>query len=189
MTELVTERLVLAPWSERHRAPFVAMHADAEVMADLGGPIDAHAAGAKLDRYAEGLRRHGVSRWAVETPEGAFLGYAGVNFRADALHPLGEHFEIGWRFTRPAWRHGYASEAARAALAHALSLPQVERIYSYTAPDNLRSQAVMRRLGLTRAETLDFTADDPDAGAWRGLVWIAEQARAAQDGIVAPPLP
>lgn len=173
MTALATDRLVLRPWAERHRAPFAAMHADPQVMADLGGPIDATAAGAKLDRYAAGQRDHGVSRWAVENPAGDFLGYTGVNWRGDADHPLGAHHEIGWRFTRAAWGHGYASEASRAALDHALALPHVQTVYSYTAPDNLRSQAVMRRLGLARAEALDFTADYPGATSWRGLVWIA----------------
>ena len=169
---IVTERLVLHAWAERHRAPFVAMHADPEVMADLGGPIDATAAGAKLDRYAAGLRDHGVSRWAVEDPHGRFLGYAGVNWRDDADHPLGPHHEIGWRLVRAAWGHGHATEAARAALVRALALPTVHTLYSYTAPDNLRSQAVMERLGLIRAAHLDFVADYPDAGAWRGLVWL-----------------
>lgn len=189
MTRLATERLILWAWAERHRAPFAAMHADPEVMADLGGPIDASAAGAKFDRYAAGLREHGVSRWAVEDGQGGFLGYAGVNWRGDASHPLGEHFEIGWRFTRAAWGHGYATEAARAALDHALALPQVQTVYSYTAPDNLRSQAVMARLGLARAEDLDFTADYPAAGAWRGLVWIAGDAGVVQHGNVSTSLP
>lgn len=189
MNILVTARLTLHAWDERHRAPFAAMHADPEVMADLGGPIGAEAAEAKLDRYVAGLRDHGVSRWAVEGGDGGFLGYAGVNWRGGAGHPLGAHHEIGWRFARKAWGQGYASEAARAALDHAVALPQVATVFSYTAPDNLRSQAVMRRLGLIRAPTLDFTADYPDAGPWRGLVWIAGDVGSVQDRRATGPLP
>ncbi len=186
---IATDRLILHAWAERHRAPFAAMHADPEVMADLGGPIDAQGAGAKLDRYAAGLRDHGVSRWAVEDPQGRFLGYAGVNWRADANHPLGPHHEIGWRLVRNAWGHGYATEAARAALDHALALPHVYVVLSYTAPDNLRSQAVMGRLGLVRAAALDFTADYPGSGAWHGLVWTTLGARRVQDATAPRPLP
>jgi RimJ/RimL family protein N-acetyltransferase len=45
-------------------------------------------------------------------------------------------------------------------------------VLSYTAPDNLRSQAVMARLGLARAPHRDFTADY-DGTPWSGRVWVA----------------
>lgn len=38
--EIRTARLRLLSWRESHRDAFAAMHANPEVMADLGGPID-----------------------------------------------------------------------------------------------------------------------------------------------------
>ena len=108
----------------------------------------------------------------METPAGEFLGYAGVT-PGSGQHPLGPHVEIGWRFVREAWGHGYATEAARAALADAFGRAGLAEILSYTAPDNLRSQAVMGRLGLARDPSRDFTAQYDTAPAWRGLVWVA----------------
>lgn len=35
-----THRLKLCPWRNDHRSPFARMHADPEVMADQGGPVD-----------------------------------------------------------------------------------------------------------------------------------------------------
>jgi len=46
-----TPRLRLRPWRDGDRIGFAALHADPEVMADLGGPIDRSASDAKLDRY------------------------------------------------------------------------------------------------------------------------------------------
>lgn len=169
---LATDRLRLRTWEDRDRGVLAAMHAHPEVMADYGGVLDRAASDAKLDRYAAAWDRHGFGRWLVETPAGEFLGYAGVT-PGSGQHPLGPHVEIGWRFVREAWGHGYATEAARAALADAFGRAGLAEILSYTAPDNLRSQAVMGRLGLARDPSRDFTAQYDTAPAWRGLVWVA----------------
>lgn len=168
-----TERLKLVPWRADHRIPFAALHADPEVMRDLGGPISGAESDAKLDRYRTAYVQHGLSRWAVEDIDGAFLGYAGVMPRLRPSHPLGPHFEVGWRFMRSAWGNGYATESARAALDDAFRRTGLVEILSYTGGDNVRSQAVMARLGLRRNPSRDFTAAYARVGLWRGLVWVA----------------
>jgi RimJ/RimL family protein N-acetyltransferase len=168
-----TERLKLLPWRDDHRAPFAEMHGDPAVMYDLGGPIVRAESDAKLDRYRASYAEHGLARWAVETLGGDFLGYAGIMPRLASGHPLGAHFEIGWRFTRRAWGNGYATESAQAALDDAFRRAGLKQIVSYTSADNLRSQAVMARLGLQRGPSRDFTAEDARVGLWRGLVWAA----------------
>lgn len=57
--------------------------------------------------------------------------------------------EIGWHFHPDSWGHGYATEAARAVLAHGWALGLTE-IHAIARPDNAPSLAVMRRLGMTR---------------------------------------
>lgn len=166
-----TQRLRLHRWEDRHRAAFAEMHADPEVMMDLGGPIDQAESNLKFDRYCVAQREHGVSRWAVQNLDGAFLGYAGVMPRRSEDHPLGPHFEIGWRFVRKAWGNGHATESARAALDHAITDVGLTDIVSYTGAGNLRSQAVMKRLGLVRQPSLDFSVPH-NGGEWYGLVWV-----------------
>jgi len=165
-----TPRLRLRFWQDCDRAAFAAMNADPEVMHDLGGPIDATESNAKFDRYTAAQHQNGFGRWLVETHDGSFIGYAGV-LKARPDHPLGEHFEIGWRLVRSAWGKGYATEAAKAALEDAFSRVRLPEVLAYTAPDNARSQAVMGRLGLKRDTSRDFTAQY-DKGLWRGLVWF-----------------
>jgi len=172
---ILTTRLKLCPWRNDHRTPFAAMHADPEVTADLGGPFDRADSDAKLDRYAHAYAAHGLSRWAVEAMDGAFLGYAGVVPQRIPGHPLGPHLEIGWRFVRSAWGHGYATESAKAALAQAFRHEGVREILSYADAQNLRSQAVMARLGLERNAARDFVADY-GKGPWHGMVWVATPA-------------
>jgi len=169
---LRTPRLLLSRWDERHREAFASMHADPEVMADLGGPIDQPDSYLKFERYCAAQREHGISRWAVEDLNGAFVGYAGVMPRLSEDHPLGLHFEVGWRLVRAAWGHGYATESAKAALHHAIRDVGLIEIMSYTSPDNRRSQAVMARLNLVRDPSRDFTLRTSTGQQWQGWVWV-----------------
>lgn len=173
---IVTPRLRLRSWRGSDREPLAAMLADPEVMRDLGGAVGRAASDAKLDRYAAAHARYGVCRWAVESREGEFLGYAGVMPSPDG-HPLGPHFDIGWRLVRRAWGNGYATEAATAALHDAFARAGLAEVLACTAPDNVRSRAVMDRLRLRRDPSRDFTADVEGVGVWHGLVWVAQPDR------------
>lgn len=170
---LETPRLRMRRWREGDRPLFAALNADPEVMHDLGGPISRALSDAKLDRYAAVFDSQGFGRWVIETPTGEFLGYTGV-MPAGPDHPLGRHHEIGWRLTRAAWGQGYASEAAARAIEDALRRVGLPQVFAYTAPDNLRSQAVMARLRLRRDTGGDFTTAGDSRPAWRGLVWVAD---------------
>lgn len=169
---LETPRLRLRRWREDDRPAFAALNADPEVMRDLGGPISRASSDAKLDRYAAVFDSRGFGRWVIETPAGAFLGYTGV-MPVGPDHPLGPHHEIGWRLTRAAWGHGYASEAAARALEDALGRAELPEVLAYTAPDNIRSQAVMARLALRRDACRDFATANEGVPGWSGLVWSA----------------
>jgi len=142
-------------------------------MQDLGGPMDNATSDAKFNRYALAWKVGGLSRWLIEIKGGPYIGYCGV-LPARSDHPLGEHFEIGWRLVRFAWGQGYATESSKAALADAFARSRVPEVLAYTAPDNLRSQAVMERLKLQRDPSRDFSVPySRGVGIWRGLVWVA----------------
>jgi RimJ/RimL family protein N-acetyltransferase len=170
-----TARTFLRPWREADAPAFAALHADREVMQDLGGPIGRAQSDQKLARYRAAFEQHGFCRWAVEDRDGHFIGYAGV-MPIPADYPLAPGFEIGWRLVRDAWGKGLASEAAAAALKDVFARTTLTEILSYAAHDNLRSRAVMRRLDLTRAPQRDF-AVETDGRQWSLLVWTSERSR------------
>jgi RimJ/RimL family protein N-acetyltransferase len=60
-----------------------------------------------------------------------------------------EDLEIGWRLAREYWGHGYATEAAASWLEHGFTALGLSRIIAVTDTPNVRSIAVMRRLGMS----------------------------------------
>ena len=166
-----TDRLRLRNWRESDRDAFARLNAAPEVTQDLGGPLDRIESDAKFDRYVAAFERHGFCRWALEDLSGQFLGYAGVMPSRDG-HPLGPHADIGWRLVRAAWGRGYATEAAKASLRDAFERVRLKEVLAYTTADNVRSQAVIERLKLQRAASLDYS-EPLGAGMWQGMVWCA----------------
>ncbi len=73
-----TARLTLRNGRSSDGGDFADLHADPDVMQDLGGPLDRAQSDAKLDRYVAAFERHGFSRWLLEDSQGRFVGYAGV---------------------------------------------------------------------------------------------------------------
>jgi ribosomal-protein-alanine N-acetyltransferase len=86
---------------------------------------------------------------------GRFIGFTGMNEVGFTAH-FTPAVEVGWRLARAAWGHGYATEAARAALGFGFDTVGLAEVVSFTSTTNTRSQAVMRRLGMTHDPADDF---------------------------------
>ena len=151
-----TDRLLLRPWRPSDRGGLWRMQSDPRTMEFLMPIADRAASDAVAERAEAHFARHGFGLWVVEVPGITdFAGYCGL------VHvPYAEHFtpavEIGWRFDPAFWGRGYATEAARAALDFGFKRVGLEEIVAITVPANLRSRAVMERLGMARDEGGDF---------------------------------
>ncbi|MCZ1012812.1 GNAT family N-acetyltransferase [Streptomyces noursei] len=160
MTELLTDRLTLRRWRAADLEPWAAMNADPEVREHLGDVLTREQCDASVARFQAEFDQRGYGWWAVEVrTTGEFIGFAGLDRVDDGLPFTG--VEIGWRLARSAWGHGYATEAATAVLAYGFDTLGLPEILAVTTATNLRSQAVMRRIGMTRDPADDF--DDPAA--------------------------
>jgi RimJ/RimL family protein N-acetyltransferase len=153
---LRTERLVLRRWTEGDLAPFAAVNADPEVMRYFPVRLNAVETRRLVERIEAGFVAEGFGLWAVEVAAtGELIGFTGL-----ARPRFEAHFtpavEVGWRLARAAWGHGYATEAARAAIAHGFGHGGLEEIVSFTTRANTRSRAVMQRLGMTHDPADDF---------------------------------
>ena len=151
-----TPRLELRQWRDDDLPTFAAMNADPRVMEFFPSVLDRGESDALAARIHSEFTSRGFGRWAVEVPGVCrFIGFVGLSvpsFHA-AFTPC---VEIGWRLAYDHWGHGYATEAARAALDFGFRQLALEEIVSFTVPANLRSRSVMERIGMTRSPADDF---------------------------------
>lgn len=155
MTELRTDRLILRRWRDSDLEPWAAMNADPEVREHLGDLLTREQSDASVSRFQAEFDQRGYGWWAVEVEAtGEFIGFAGLDEVDDHMPFTG--VEIGWRLARSAWGQGYATEAALTVLAHGFDALELPEILAVTTATNLRSQAVMRRIGMTRDPADDF---------------------------------
>jgi len=160
---LETERLVLRAWKQEDFEPYARFMADADVMRYLSGVSLSRAdAWRNLAAILGHWVLRGYGMWAVERKsDGAFIGRVGL------WNPEGwPGLEVGWTLGKVYWGQGYATEAARAAMAYGFLTQPVDRLISVIDPRNAPSQAVATRLGETRGERREivhngktFTAD------------------------------
>jgi ribosomal-protein-alanine N-acetyltransferase len=159
-----TERLRLRAWRDEDRAPFAALNADPVVMEHFPGVLSREESDAGVDRLIAAEAAHGATYWATERKsDGAFIGFIGIK-----PVPFEAHFtpawDIGWRLARAYWGQGYASEGAAAARDFGFQEIGLKELVSITVPGNLRSQAVMRKIGMVRDEAGDFDHPMLDEG-------------------------
>jgi RimJ/RimL family protein N-acetyltransferase len=151
-----TERLVLRRWRDTDREPFAAMNADPEVMEHYVAPLTPAETNGFVDRIEASFDERGWGLWVVElVGTGSFIGYTGLA-PAPPTTPFAPAVEVGWRLAKDHWGHGYATEAARAAVDHGFTTVGLDEIVSFTVPRNVRSQRVMQKLGMTRDPAEDF---------------------------------
>ena len=153
---LSTARLRLRRWRDADRDVFAAMNADPRVMEFFRSTLSQDESDALADGIEKHLRDRNYGLWALEVPGVApFIGFTGLHF-AQFSAPFTPCVEIGWRLAYGYWGYGYATEAARLALAHGFGALALAEIVSFTSVTNLRSRAVMERLGMRRDPADDF---------------------------------
>jgi ribosomal-protein-alanine N-acetyltransferase len=154
--ELRTGRLLLRAWRDEDLTPYAAMCADPRVMEHFPSTLTRQESDAQVENIRRHFAEHGFGLWAVEVPGVApFIGFTGL-----AVPRFEAHFtpcvEVGWRLAAEHWGHGYATEAARAAVRFGFEGLGLGELVTFTVPANVRSRRVMEKLGFTHEPAEDF---------------------------------
>jgi len=147
VSRLRSARLDLRALTEADLDLVSALSRDPRVMMPLGGLLNADESAAWLERQLRHFHEHGYGRYVV-TRDAEFVGLVGLS-RTDFDRGLVPGVEIAWRLAFHHWGHGYATEAAHAAIQEGFSRFDLPEVIAVTSTNNLRSRSVMTRLGMT----------------------------------------
>lgn len=150
MEEIRTARLLLRPWRPCDLEPFAALNADPEVMRYFPATLSRDESDGMAHRCQSLIAQRGWGFWATEEQAtGEFIGFIGLHTPAAEL-PCSPCVEVGWRLRQSHWGMGLATEGATASLSFAFQKLNLPEVVSFTSVHNLRSAAVMQRLGMQR---------------------------------------
>lgn len=106
----------------------------------------------------ESYEKNGFGLYLVETREGGeSAGMCGL-IRRDSL----PHADIGFAFLPRFWGKGFANEAAAAVIAYGKESLGLDPILAIVNPDNERSIALLRKIGLVDGGTTRMPGEDHD---------------------------
>ncbi|HEX5403114.1 MAG TPA: GNAT family N-acetyltransferase [Pseudonocardiaceae bacterium] len=173
-----TPRLRLEPVGPANARDLWHVHTDDEVSCWYGNDKPSRDDESQRAEFmGDSWRFHGVHKWIAYDRVSAYLvGRGGlsrtpvnddwgqlytflpaepwVRVAHENRRPVAAHanwLEIGWALRREFWGRGYASEIGRAGLAFAFDVLNVQAVVSCTVRHNVRSRAVMERIGMRYA--------------------------------------
>lgn len=162
MTILKTKRLILRPWREEDLEPFAQLNADPKVREYFPSVLSKEESDQSAKKMQAKIEEKGWGFWAVSAPGVAdFIGFIGLDNVDKSTFPVpfAPAVEIGWRLGFKYWGRGFATKGAMASLKYGFEVLNLDEIVSFAAVQNMRSRAVMERIGMKRNPDDDF--DNP----------------------------
>ncbi len=140
-----------------HLDALAAMWSDADTMKHIGAgkPWSRDDVAHRLQRAITMHQQLGMAFWTVKLTETTeIIGQAGVvPIEGKNPSPPDWPIELGYRFARAHWGHGYATEAARAVAAYATDPAgplNLTKIIAVAHPENTASDNVLIKTGFCR---------------------------------------
>ncbi|MBC2774814.1 GNAT family N-acetyltransferase [Rhizobium sp. AQ_MP] len=152
-----TERLILRNWREEDRDLFYEINRDVKVMEFFPFRRSHAECNLLFDRNRDMIAETGLGFYALaDRGTDEAMGFCGLAHAGLPGILPAEAIEIGWRLATRYWGQGFATEAAARLLEHGHETCGMSEIYAFAVHDNLRSIAVMRRLGMQHLQDRDF---------------------------------
>lgn len=100
---------------------------------------------------------NGIGRWAIiDKKTNDFIGWTGLKFITEWTNNHKDFYDVGYRLIKRYWGQGIATETAKASLTYAFNTLQTNQVYAMAAVENLGSNKILQKIGLTFIESFDL---------------------------------
>jgi RimJ/RimL family protein N-acetyltransferase len=141
-------RLGFRTWTKADIYAMAAINSDENVMEFFPSTQNEYQTEDFIQKMNNTFKTRQFCYFAVELLETLeFIGFIGLfpqNFKA----PFTPCVDIGWRLATFAWNKGYATEGAKRCLEYAFEELSLQTIYAIAPEVNLKSIAVMQKIGM-----------------------------------------
>lgn len=154
---LETKRLILKTPQLSQFDDLVSLRTDPDVMRYIGtGNIQTPEQVKSFIELADAyLKDHGTTFFSVfEKETGKFVGQAGLMHICFEVNQ--PDIELAYRLHKKYWRHGFATELAKALIDWGFNTLSLPRIVAILDPANERSRKVMEKAGMSYHGMIDF---------------------------------
>jgi ribosomal-protein-alanine N-acetyltransferase len=147
MNRLITERLVLQPYTEADFEAFSKMHSDPVLKANTHAkPLNRLQARELFDGYLSAFKRDGFGMMNIRKTNGNYdVGECGLWYRSD----IGG-FTLRYTIRKDYWNQGYSAEAVRAIVSDAFQSHSMNAIQAIAMKHNHRSVRVLEKAGFSK---------------------------------------
>lgn len=156
---LTTERLLMREILPTDVDGMFELDSDPEVHKYLGNhPVKTKEESLELINYIrQQYIDHGIGRWAIiDRKTNEFIGWTGLKFVTKETNHHKEYYDLGYRLIKRFWGRGIAAETAFASLEYAFNTLKIPEVYAMAARDNLASNRILQKAGLTLTETFEM---------------------------------
>ena len=141
-----THRLLLRKFTNKDAVLIYELNQDPEVTRFTHDPIESleQAATVLAQNILPQYDLYNYGRWAVHLKSTAeSIGWCGLKYRPEL-----KEVDLGYRFKKNSWGHGYATEAADASIRYGLEKLRISRITGRAETGNLGSIRVLEKCGM-----------------------------------------
>ncbi len=146
--KLMTDRLVLRPFRNEDRGPFLNMYQDREMWWYIHPDVWKKGGRNMIPSWRKRNRSKKAYHFIIRTRQrNDFVGEIAIF----AIDWEWGHAELGYHIDHPQWGKGYASEAARALTTWAFGTAGLHRLYARPFEANVPSVRLLTRLGFRQS--------------------------------------
>ncbi|WP_299312031.1 GNAT family N-acetyltransferase [uncultured Aquimarina sp.] len=150
-----SERLGFRNWTRDDIDPLAAMNNDDDVMEFFPFKPSRKDTKEFILRMQKQFAKNDFCYFAVDILDSKeFIGFIGL-CEQSYLEDQDTFVDIGWRLKKSVWNQGYATEGAKASLDFGFNMIGLDRIYSVASEINLKSELIMKKVGMTKVKVFD----------------------------------